>query len=324
MIYQPDLITLQINLSPGDIDYALMTVPALVQQHPDIKKRLLIVDCNRPQKTKIFDPDIKHPNDIFAVKVDKIISIAEKLLADAIITQVYYIKPNDPLIDHLAKKYLRNIYKTTHSGGGTANMSYWAGIELSTTPYVLHYDGDLLLHQEQDYLWTKEAFELMQENEKIVIAVPRLCPPVADDSYDFPSLHEGRKNISHKKYWLNDFFSTRHFLLDKTRFEKYLPLPIGKVLIELLLRKYGKRVFPIDPEMLMFKSIGPRGGKRLVLKNKKAWFTHPLSKPQSYIAALQKIINMVKEGKFPESQAGYENMKLDDWVTFITNDEAYK
>lgn len=55
-------ITLQVNLSAGDVNYAALTVPALVQQHADIKKRLLVVDCCRPQKSRIMDPDVKIPH----------------------------------------------------------------------------------------------------------------------------------------------------------------------------------------------------------------------------------------------------------------------
>lgn len=310
-------VTLQINLSPGDINYAHLTVPEIVSKHIDIEKRLLIVDCCRPQKTKLVNPDIKFPLELFAKRVEKIIEIAENLLERGVVTSVYYLKPGDPLIKKLAKRYLRNIYDCTHAAGGTANMSYWAGIELTDTKYILHYDGDILIYQAKNYNWVNEALTLMDADQNITIAVPRLCPPTENRKPNEPSFHEGRPLIEHETYWLNDWFSTRHFLMDKTKFEKYLPLPIGKVAIELLLRKYGKRAFPIDPEILMFKSIGVRGGKRLILKNKQAWLTHPVVKNEDFLKYLPAIIRQVNEGKYPKAQMGYEDINLDAWLDYL-------
>jgi len=61
-------INLQINTSPGDISYAAITIPEIVKKHTDISLRLLVVDCCRPQSTKLVDADKKFPKDIFDEK----------------------------------------------------------------------------------------------------------------------------------------------------------------------------------------------------------------------------------------------------------------
>lgn len=312
-----DEVTLQINLSPGDINYAALTVPALVANHRDIKKRLLIVDCCRPQKTKLVDPDRKFPIHIFDEKVRKITDISENLLKNNIVTEVRYLFPNDPIFKELSKKYLNNIYDCTHAAGGTANMSYWAGIELIKTKYVLHYDGDIILHQKDGYSWVNEALNYMAMEEGIIAAVPRLSPPI--NNSDLPSLNEGRPLLSFEKYWLNDWFSTRHFLLDKAKLNNYLPLVRGKVKLELLLRKYGRRAFPIDPEILLFRSLGSRGCKRLMLKNEGAWLIHPTDKPDRFIEIIKDIIIEVAKGNYPAQQSGCENIDIDAWIKFLLN-----
>lgn len=309
-------ITLQVNLSAGDVNYAALTVPALVQQHADIKKRLLVVDCCRPQKSRIMDPDIKFPIKKFEEGVEKIIAISESLLAQNVVSEIYYIKPGDPLIDKISKKYLNGLYKTTHAAGGTGNMSYWIGIDIPDTRYVLHYDGDIMMYQKQGFNWISEAITHMAQNDDVVISVPRLCPPVKDNPA-IPSLHEGRQYTTHDQYWKNDWFSTRHFLLDKQKMDMYLPLVRGKVKLELLLRKYGKRAFPIDPEILMFKSLAPRGAKRLVLRNEDAWVAHPVDKSAVFLRSLPKILSMISEGRFPEEQRGCEDMNLNAWLNYI-------
>ena len=311
-------ITLQINLSPGDINYAHLTVPALVKKHQDIESRLLVVDCCRPQKTKLVNPEIKFPIEIFEKKVEKIISISEQLKKDGLVTDIYYLKPNDPLIKELSKKYLSGIYDCTHSGGGTANMSYWAAIELPTTQFVLHYDGDMLLYQKEGYSWVDEAISHFKDNEKIITVLPRDAPPAFEIFDKVPTYHEGVSSEGYEKYWLNEFFSTRHFLLDKERLVPFLPLMKGKILVETLLRKYGGRVFPRDPEIVLFSRLSSRHAKRLILKSGDAWMLHPNNKPKEYIDILPQMIKMIDAGISPEAQKGYANIKLDEWVSFKT------
>jgi hypothetical protein len=310
-----DNLTLQINLSPGDINYAELTVPQLVAKHPDIKNRLLIVDCCRPQKTTLIDPDIRFPLDIFNEKVERIINISQQLLRDKIVTDVRYLKPGDPIFKHLSKKYLNGIYDCTHAAGGTANMSYWAAIEIPETRYVLHYDGDMLLYQKPGNSWVNDAMVYLDHNDRFITAVPRLCPPVNDPTFDLPSFQEGRPNVSYNNYWFNDFFSTQVFLLDKTKLNKHLPLVTGKLLFELLLRKYGRRAFPRDPEIVLFKKLAPNG--RIVLKNTGAWVVHPTDKSAAYLDILPQIITAVNKGDSPQDQKGYQDIKLDKWVEFL-------
>lgn len=310
-------ITLQINISPGDINYARLTVSALVNQHLEIKKRLLVVDCCRPQKTRIVDPDTRFPAEKFERDTKEIIRIANQLLEEKIVSALYFLKPDDPIIDYLSKKYLRGLYMTTHGAGGTANMGYWAGFELPDTRYVLHYDGDIMLYQKSGYQWVDEAIAYMEQEPDVFIAVPRLCPMPKDLESDMPSLYEGRTPISTKHYWKNDWFSTRHCLLDKQKFDRYLPLVRGKVMLELLIRKYGKRAFPLDPEIVMFKSIGPRGGKRLVLKSHDAWLTHPTDKSAGYLEILPQIIEAITSNRYPDAQIGHENLNLEAWNEFL-------
>jgi hypothetical protein len=312
-----DQVTLQINISPGDINYARLTVSALVNQHLEIKKRLLVVDCCRPQKTHILDPDTRFPAEKFERDTEEIIRIANQLLEENIVSDVYFLKPDDPIIDHLSKKYLRGLYKTTHGAGGMVNMGYWVGFDLPDTRYVLHYDGDIMLYQKPGYKWVDEAIAYMEQEPDVFVAIPRLCPMPKDPVYDIPSFHEMRAAISTAHYWKNDWFSTRHFLLDKQKFDRYLPLVRGKVMLELLVRKYGKKAFPLDPEIVMFKSIGPRGGKRMVLKSHDAWITHPIDKSAGYLKILPQIIRAITNNRYPDAQIGNENMNLEAWSEFL-------
>jgi hypothetical protein len=92
-------------------------------------------------------------------------------------------------------------------------------------------------------------------------------------------------------------------------------------MLELLLRKYGNRAFPIDPEILMFKSLSRRGAKRMILKNTQSWITHPLNKPEPYIRILPRLIEAIENGLYPPEQTGMENIDLEAWTRFFQNVE---
>jgi hypothetical protein len=314
-------ITLQINISPGDIKYADLTIPAIVSKHPDIAKILLIADCCRPQKTKLVNPDIRFPKFEFEKKVEILIEICERLLKKGIVTDVYYFYPEDPYRQKLAKKYLRGLYDCTHGAGGTANMGYWLGLDIPKTRYVLHYDADILIYQRPGFSWVNETINYMKDLDNVLMGVPRLCPPVKTNA-SLTSLHEERPTVEFENYWLNDWFSTRNFLIDKEKLEKYLPLVQGKVILELLARKYLNRAFPLDPEIIFFRTLSPKGVKRVMLKSESAWLLHPVDKSENFINILPHLIKQINEGKTPDEQRGYENMNLNCWVNFLEEKTA--
>ncbi len=87
-------VTLQINLSPGDISYARLTIPALVLSHRShVDETLAIVDCCRPQKTKIVDSDRRFPLEKFNQRVEKICEIAESLKEKGVLTALSICVP---------------------------------------------------------------------------------------------------------------------------------------------------------------------------------------------------------------------------------------
>jgi hypothetical protein len=314
-------ITLQINLSPGDIHYAHLTIPQLVNSHQaNVNEVVAIVDCCRPQKTKIVDPDIRFPLTEFQEKVKKITAIAEELKSKGYIDRIIYLHTDNELQKIIRKKYLANLVKETHDYGGCALMSYFSAFEVSKTKYLLHYDADMLIYQAPNYDWAKEAQYLMEKHPQAVASTPRISPPFSTHTNleDAPSLHEGRPLTSVEGGWKNDWFSTRCFLMDLEKLTNYLPLIQGKLLLETLAVKYSNRGYPRSPEIMLFKRLGQSGGWRLNLKTQSAWLLHPVSKPPILIELLPQIIDAVSKGIVPESQRGYADVKIAEWQKFLT------
>ncbi|MEQ8381960.1 MAG: hypothetical protein RH949_06280 [Coleofasciculus sp. A1-SPW-01] len=313
-------VTLQINLSPGDIAYAQITIPALVKAHrASVYEILAIVDCCRPKKTKIVDPDRRFPEPEFRQRVDKICAIAEELKAKGYLDRIVYLHPDNSLQPILSRKYLANWVSETHDYGGCALMAYLAAFEATTTRHLIHYDADMLLYQAPDYDWSVEAKYLMDKEHKVVAASPRISPPFSQEKNlpDAPSLHEDRPLVPVEWGWYNDWFSNRCYLIDKEKLNSYLPLIQGRLLLEILAVKYLNRGYPRSPEIMLFKRIGRTGGRRLNLKSEQAWLLHPTTKPSRYIELLPQIQQHILKGQVPVEQRGFADINLSAWENFL-------
>lgn len=313
-----DNITLQFNLSPGDINYALITIPALVNQHLAIKNRLLIVDCCKPQRTKLVDPSKKFPEPAYSERVIKIKQIANTLLSNGTVSEVHFLEKDDPIIAITSKKYLRNIVKDTHEYGGIGLTSYLAGLELSKTRYVLHFDGDMIFYQKRNFIWYEKAIQLLEKNDDC-ISICAGSAPLNDLKISKPSYDHWSKFKPVSDGFKDEFFSARHFLIDKKRLEKLLPVLKGPALIETLLVKYLDRGYPRAVENMFFKRFKYAGKYRFIMNANDCWSLHPLDKPQDYLNILPQINDSVKDGIVPTEQLGYENIKLKSWINFFKN-----
>ena len=320
-------LTLQINLSAGDLGYAKMTVPVLVNAHRlHAAEKLAIVDCCRPQKTQVVDPDRRFPEPEFTRRVAQICNMAEELKVAGYFDRIVYLYPNDALRDQVSRKYLRGIIRETHDAGGVTLFGYLAAWEIPTTRYVLHYDADMLLYQECGFDWAVEAKRLMQKDKRVVSASPRLCPPLKTEQAIqkvkvYSRKNKGRNCIPSEGGWLNDWFSNRCFLIDRDRLRDCLPLLKGRFLWETILRKFLNRGYPPSSEMMLFHRLCDVGGWRLVLNTEQAWLLHPLGpdKLRRYLELLPEILHAISEKHFPEEQRGFENINLNAWENFLNN-----
>jgi hypothetical protein len=317
-------VTLQINFSAGDAAYAALTVPALVNAHGGVAHRLAVVDCCRPQRTRIFDPDSRVPEAAFRERLGKIRDLAEDFRLGGLFDEVVYLKPGDPRFLHFAKRYGRPWMTETHDYGGCAFMAYWAALDLPRTRFVLHYDADMLLHQDPGFSWIDEAFALWPGDTRAVFASPRISPPgfAASPAEDAPSSHEGRPALRVEGGWHNDWFSTRCFLADRSRLAPLLPLVRGWRTAVYWLRRLADRGYPPGPELLLFQSLGSRGWRCLHLGTPRAWLLHPTRKGADYLGLLPKMLAAVGAGRVPEIQQGFADLRLEAWSAFEPGDSV--
>jgi hypothetical protein len=315
-------VSMQINLSAGDIAYAAITVPALVKAHrPNVAEVYAVVDCCRPQKTRTLDPECKFPKEQFAERVERICNIAETLKSQGMFDRLEFMQPGDPRVTKLSKKYMAGLITETHDAKGTGLSSYFLAIDCAKTQYLLHYDADMLLYQRLGYDWVVEARARMDKESYAFMASPRVSPPFAETEAAIgPSLHKGDDPaVPISGGWRVRWTSARCFLLDRAKLTQYLPLVKGKVLFEVIARKLLGRDYPPSSEMLLFKRVCRAGGWRLDLRTECAWLLHPGSKEELFMRLLPKILTSVQEGYVPEAQRGWEDLKLEAWERFLSD-----
>ncbi len=315
--YEMNKRSLQINLSPGDVRYAEITVPALVESHRErVEEVFVVVDCCRPQKTKIFDPDLRLPLREFQERVDCIRQIAQDLKNNGLIDRIEFLEPESPLFQELSKKYLSGVVTETHDYGGCALMSYLAAIELARHRFVLHYDADMLLYQAPGYDWSTEAVEFLEVESKAIAAIPRISPP-RDGKESPPSRNEWPIVTKVLNGFRDSWFSTQCFILDREKLARYLPLLQGRALLEVLFVKFLKRGYPRSPEVMLSKRLSSVGAWRLNLASTSAWLLHPRTKTNEYIELLPKIVANVCRGIVPADQLGNPDLDIQAWRALL-------
>jgi hypothetical protein len=312
-------VTLQINLSPGDAQYAHLTVPHLIRSIGSIDERILVVDCIKAPRTKLFDADtvLKEPRYSSNLKI--IVDLAKKYKEEGLVDEIYFLTDDKiEVMRFLSDKYLGGLYNYSHSYGGTGQMSYWWGLELAKYKYVLHFDGDIVIHTKSEPQWLINTLRCMEDSDKFVFGAPRHAPPISGDIHNVANF-EGIPLVDRGAYFSQAWFSTRCFIVDREKLDKHLPLLKGKIRWELILRRLWEKDFRFDPEIVFHKRLGQElGVEKVILKNS-AFFIHPHSKPKELLSIFESIIISFENRDYPTKQEGETEILIDEWQKFKKN-----
>lgn len=299
---QTDL-SLIINLSPGDADYAELTAGALANTHRDqAKEIILIVDDTIAPFSDFYDHQKKYKEPEYAKKLAKVTAVANQLkangLADKVLLLAQYSSEKE-----LHKKYLNNRIKQSHDFRGAPITAYLAGFEVCKTRYLVRYDGDMLLHQTTAD-WVLTGITLLNQHPDCIAVSPRPSPPLPNQQADIEI---------DPTCW----FSTRCTLFDRLKVMTTTPFIYGKYRRELLLRKWMNKTYPPALETMLFHRMKDCGLKNYYLLNGNGWLLHPEKKDEVFVQLLPEIIAEIAKGNYPEEQANQETLELNAWQKYL-------
>lgn len=229
----PD-ITLQINVCAGDLAYCDAIVRALVATHrPDVREVVVIMDCCRPQATPVVHRPSRFPPDTFAARLVQLESICDRWVKSGVVDRVVPLAPDSEKLRRLNFKYSGVATPVSHDHLGHASAAYYQGWDVANTRYVLHFDGDILLHQRPGHSWVRLAIEALQQDPRRLAVSPRIAPPLAVDTRP-PLVNFALMPVcgwaptwplqSVAGGWTSPWFSTRCHVIDRERLESLLPL----------------------------------------------------------------------------------------------------
>ncbi len=125
------------------------------------------------------------------------------------------------------------------------------------------------------------------------------------------------------------FFGSRAYMINCQNFAEFLPIPIiwrsyrNKWLNNLpvkiknrLNNLTGKGALD-SWEIMVSRKLEQTDYVRATLCDSKAWTLHPKDRNDKFLQALPKIIEKIEQGDYPKEQAGYYDLKLEEWLNFI-------
>ena len=279
---------------------------------------MLIVDTAPLASRYRKDPKIGNLEQLF--------ELCEQLKVSNVIDEVKEVDYSSKLRQKIIRKHLGKSAWETHDYRGAPVYPYLYAYEAADSDYFLHFDSDMLFHQDDGENWVNEGIRILRENRD-VLSVTQLPGPPTDDGElkqrGVPYKLDERGFYSFKE------FTSRRFLFNRNRFDSILPLdPVytHNSWKRKLLSNIAKRS-PIPLwKYLLKKSAMQRWEYLISLKlqssrfiradtsSPAAWTLHPLVRGHEFIEELPNIIDRIEKGDFPEEQKGDYDLNFKAWT----------
>ncbi len=326
-------VSLWILVARTDVPYMLQTIPHLIRScnYPFVE-RVLAMD------TAPLIGDKRYRYDTGSQQ--QLEEACQTLISKGIMDRVAQIDYNPELIKTIYEKYFGpqqapQMLNHTHNWKGSTVYASLYCIEAAASNYYLHFDADMLLHQDPGYDWITEGIKVMDTVPTIATIRPFCGPPDPEGKViHFPKFYQdGGEFYGYKS------FSMRAYLVEKKRFAQLSPIPLSWKFPPLWSRHLPKLFQPlagkIEGKLRNTKSVvqgaidslEPMTGKRLSetdfvranLSSKKAWTIHPAKHNATFINILPQLIDFIEKGEYPLKQVGYYDLVLEAWEEFLEN-----
>ncbi|MGG6263567.1 hypothetical protein ACQ4M3_16340 [Leptolyngbya sp. AN03gr2] len=297
--------SLSITVARTDIPFMMQTIPHLVRSCQfEFVERVLFLETAPLSSLFRHRPGIGSFEDLR----DR----ANQLLQMGIIDRIVEIDYSMSIRKPLYQKYFGRLLRETHNHRGAPIYGYMFSLEQVKGDYVLHFDSDMLLHQEPQFSWIQEAVNVFEQDPSIVFVSPLSGPPTPDGS-----LKQRGVEYQHDPRGFYRFkdFTSRKFLVDRRRLAQLLPLkPEWLSWKRRLLSYYTKKSALQNFEIMVSNRMKETEYIRADLSSSQAWTVHPADHGAAFIQALPQIIQRVEAGRYPSEQVGDYDLQLEAWL----------
>lgn len=257
------------------------------------KQTILVIDTMRPSESA------------------ELTSVAAEMCRAGEIDEVIKLGPALELA--CGKRHFLRVPMRSRDIRGIPMFGWIAGIESISTEYLFHADCDVLIHSKPGFSWIAEAIACLNRDESVMFVQPHPGPPSQNGIFHHPPyVIDAAGNYRFKS------FSSRHYVLDRSRFRRLLPLPpIHYSTRHKIRMRFGGPSSLMPWESHVEASLQRSPYYRIHFGEQRAWGLHCPDHSQVWRSNLPKIIREVEAGHFPIQQAGHYDLRLDAWLPML-------
>jgi hypothetical protein len=296
--------TLSIMASRPDVPYMMQTVPHIVRAcHHSCVERVLIVDTAPLHKRYRANPNM--------ASLDQLRACCRQLIDQKVIDQAIDIDYSPASRKRLCMKHYGRRLRNTHDFRGCPVLGLPFAMERSVGRYLLHFDADVLIHQDPGFDWVARALELMGRHADMMFVAPLAGPP-----HPSGELKQGTTRYERDPdgFFRFKMFTQRKFLVDRERLKALLPMTPKytswrRRWLGLLTGSSALWTW----EYMMDQMLKASNYIRADLSCPQAWTLHTPDHGPAFVAKLPAVIERIEAGSFPPDQAGDYDLRVEKW-----------
>jgi len=307
---QPASVTLQINVAPVDLPYAIHTLPHQLRQWgKQVQEILFTFDLHRTARGGHFGEGWEE-------RRAPMRDLLDSLCAEWTSARVAEVDYSPEKMVEIAADFTAGSSIPAKDTKGAPFYPYFYGLHEARSDLVFHLDSDLMFGGGSQ-TWIDEARLLLATQPDVLTCTPLPGPPTADGTLRRESA--ARLECDSVAYRF-EHLSTRLFLLDRGRLrERLLPLPLlgpARAISSAKARLHGNPPYGAA-ELVISDAMATAGVHRVDMLGSAPgmWSLHPPYRSSEFFSELPRLIERIEAGDVPDAQRGdYElNDSMFDW-----------
>lgn len=188
---------------------------------------------------------------------------------------------------------------------------FTTGLTHTEAPYHVHFDSDILLAPSTSTSWVEEAIRVCECEPRALFLAPHPGPPI--EGGDLAQGVSYRRD-EESRLWF-DSFSSRRYLVSRTKLKSILPLPLSSVPARrTLIRNVLQGRSPWNSwEMMMQGAMQQAEMCRVHLPPEYGWTLHLNERSQELFSQLSPFLEKINCRSAPQAQRGHYDFIPQAW-----------